>query len=595
MKTKLLLSTILLTINYISIAQIIHVPADQPTIQEGINVAINGDTVLVADSTYYENINFKGKAITVASNFILDGDTSHISNTIIDGSQPEHPDSASVVRFISGEDTTSIIQGFTITRGKGTYMPPLVNYRAGGGIFCYNSGAKILNNHIVNDSITSNICSTGAGIFAWPPSSEIYIVVRNNKISHNYLQNTSSTLGVQGAAIASDCHNIIVGNEVNNNESISDNFISMAIIFCRGSSSSKYINLSFNDIKNNNCFSSGNIPYGVFSSGLYIVGDYGTVMNNNISDNKIYTVNNCSGPGIGVYNVDSTLLIQNNIIANNEMVSGSTCTGGGINTIYSTPSIINNLIYGNTATVGGGIAVLDTTPNSTLIINNTITLNSANFGGGIYSYFDNSIILNSIIYNNDAVIGPEIYEYESSTIVNYSNITGYWPGTGNIDSIPQFVDPENGDYHIEESSPCAGAGIDSLEVNGVFYSCPSFDFENEPRPMPFTYPPDMGADEVDESTEIAKNKLPILGFHLTNYPNPFSNQTTIEFTLLDASLISLSVYDYTGQRLEIIISEKLSKGKQKINWNAAGYEDGIYFIRLETEKETQVQKAIIIK
>jgi len=113
MKTKLLLSTILLTINYISIAQIIHVPADQPTIQEGINVAINGDTVLVADSTYYENINFKGKAITVASNFILDGDTSHISNTIIDGSQPEHPDSASVVRFISGEDTTSIIQGFT--------------------------------------------------------------------------------------------------------------------------------------------------------------------------------------------------------------------------------------------------------------------------------------------------------------------------------------------------------------------------------------------------------------------------------------------------------------------------------------------------
>lgn len=45
----------------------IHVPADQPTIQAAINAAANGDTVLVSDGTYKENINFKGKAITVAS------------------------------------------------------------------------------------------------------------------------------------------------------------------------------------------------------------------------------------------------------------------------------------------------------------------------------------------------------------------------------------------------------------------------------------------------------------------------------------------------------------------------------------------------
>ena len=66
---------------------LIHVPGDYATIQEAINEASHYDTVLVAEDTYYENINFLGKPILVASEFILDGDTNHINNTIIDGSQ----------------------------------------------------------------------------------------------------------------------------------------------------------------------------------------------------------------------------------------------------------------------------------------------------------------------------------------------------------------------------------------------------------------------------------------------------------------------------------------------------------------------------
>ncbi len=98
-----------------------RVPQNFNTIQEAINASTDGDMVLVAEGTYYENINFMGKKITVASLFYQDHKKIHIKRTIINSSKPADPNFGSVVSFVSGETIESVLCSFTISGGNGMH------------------------------------------------------------------------------------------------------------------------------------------------------------------------------------------------------------------------------------------------------------------------------------------------------------------------------------------------------------------------------------------------------------------------------------------------------------------------------------------
>ena len=144
-------------------ATIINVPAEQPTIQAGIDTAVDADTVLVQPGTYVENIIFNGKNITVASLFYTTQDTSYISQNIIDGNQ------SGIVLNIYNVDSTAVISGFTITNGSE------------GGILCYDSSPNLENLTITGNSVADEV--GGGGIrceFNSNPSLENVVISGNN-------------------------------------------------------------------------------------------------------------------------------------------------------------------------------------------------------------------------------------------------------------------------------------------------------------------------------------------------------------------------------------------------------------------------------
>ena len=225
-----------------------------------------------------------------------------------------------------------------------------------------------------------------------------------------------------------------------------------------------------------------------------------------IIDNTI-TGNTGSGVRTGTWG-GSTEIYGNTISGNTSLEKG-----GGVRTSSYTEfgggniAIVNNIITENSSVDGGG-TYARTSGGDLFLTNNTITGNlCSDFGGGVFlEWLAGSTLnlYNNIIWGNSAPVGGDIfmkidpddlYWIESNGFNNdYSALDGIWTGWGgNIHSNPRFQDPGNGDFHLKSTSPCIDAGTNSAP------RLPARDFEGEPRIFDGnddnTATVDIGADE----------------------------------------------------------------------------------------------------
>ena len=129
--------------------------------------------------------------------------------------QASNPDSAATVMFVNFEDTTSIISGFTIQGGTGIIQASW-NVRYGGGIACWESGPSILNNKIIDNTLTETTASAGGvGIGSWSETGNWWIIIDNNLISDNI--SATNAESAFGGGIYVMTNGFIRNNTIENN------------------------------------------------------------------------------------------------------------------------------------------------------------------------------------------------------------------------------------------------------------------------------------------------------------------------------------------------------------------------------------------
>jgi len=375
-------------------------------IGNALEIVDSGNVVYVMPGSYMEKIDFKGKKFKLFC-------SGEAGSCIIDGTG-----NGTVVTFSGGEDSSSVLDGFTITGGNNN------DVYDGGGMTIRTESDPL----IQNCTFTNNSADGGGAVFSREKAKPTFI-------GCNFETNTSTEDG--GA------------------------------IFCDRDSKPKIENCTF--IGNISTDGNGGaiavddaspiITNCTFIGNLAVEGSGGAL---SLSDLREVTINNSQfisntakkGGAVYIYDANDVQFTQCRFESNNADF------GGGIyiddSGMTQVPvSFTNCILWQNSAYGGGGIYSDESVVTVTYC---TVSGNSAsqNEGGGLYcKNSSEATVMNSIYWQKTADVNPEIFHDGNSTMtITYSNITGGFIGEGNLNTDPMFDDVNVGNFILLTGSPC---------------------------------------------------------------------------------------------------------------------------------------------
>lgn len=109
---------------------------------------------------------------------------------------------------------------------------------------------------------------------------------------------------------------------------------------------------------------------------------------------------------------------------------------------------------------------------------------------------------------------------------------------------------------------------------------------------------DLTISDIDEpdtkTTRLQNVEAPKFRYN-NNYPNPFEQFTTIEFSLYTSAHVTLEIFNYTGTKVATLIDSQMAQGIYKTNFDAGDLPGGIYYSKLTVDGNASTGKMIIMK
>ncbi|MDO8508552.1 MAG: DNRLRE domain-containing protein [Nanoarchaeota archaeon] len=307
----------------------------------------------------------------------------------------------------------------------------------------------------------------------------------------------------------------------------------------------------------------------VFQSNMIDTGVGGGICNINNSSPLIIGctfINNSASNGAAIFNRTSSPRIVNSRFDSNSSSNDAgavwnensspwifSCTfimntagsdGGAIrNMEFSTPILMNCVFCSNEASRNGGAIINEMSTSA--IVNCTFSKNRASSGGAIYDWMGSTTSLsNSILWGNIAVTYNELYPPDTAQ-VNYSAVQGGTLGSGNTVQDPNFLDAENCDLRITDTSPCIDAGdntaipMDQLDLNGdgSLEERTPWDIEGNPRFTDCTLTLDSGLTAPDYAIVVDMGAYEKKVATPSNMQKPGDCNQDLRFDISDAVCI----------------------------------------------------------
>jgi hypothetical protein len=169
-----------------------------------------------------------------------------------------------------------------------------------------------------------------------------------------------------------------------------------------------------------------------------------------------------------------------------------------------------------------------------------------------------------------------------------SNFGEMFVSDGSGDTRVELEDGSNS-FHNGSGSP----GTILIQQNATFdhlLGIMYYSFSN------YKLVPRKDDDFVNYTNVADENKLPSEYSLRQNYPNPFNPATTIQYSIPEAGIVNINIYNILGQNVKTILNNSSqSTGSYKVVFNASELPSGIYFYRIEVNDFVQVKKMILMK